>query len=237
MKKLLVVLLVLVSVLFLSACSQKYTVDYDGMQSFFEGAKSSYKAGEKVRFGFYPVTDCSQHVYIDGESYNYDYDDELGMFVVEFTMPEHEVKVEYSMENDSIMELNMYLDYYSAVYTADGTEYTEYVLYPYTEDEVEITEFRKEANESEKIIAKYIVPCSILDELNAVIEEYSMDNWDTLGAEVPEDGAYKAVNFLYDGIWFTTNTDNIPEEGREAYAKISDILVSYMIDEYYLNED
>ena len=77
----------------------RYKVDYCGRKDSFLGAKDSYRPGDKVSL-FYSIiaTDTDYSFYLDGESLNYDYDAEKG-FIITFTMPDHDVKLEVDSRN------------------------------------------------------------------------------------------------------------------------------------------
>ncbi len=92
----------------LFACSsQKYKLDFAGQESNFEGAKKAYKEGEKVTLYFpYIATDTDYSFYVDGERINPGYDEGKG-YVIEFTMPAHDVKVGYRSVN-SMLALENY---------------------------------------------------------------------------------------------------------------------------------
>ncbi len=98
--------LILTGVLMLtifSACSsQKYKLDFAGQESNFKGAKSAYKEGEKVTLYFpFIATDTDYSFYVDGERVNPGYEEDKG-YVIEFTMPAHDVTVGYSSVNSML---------------------------------------------------------------------------------------------------------------------------------------
>ena len=79
----------------LSGCfGKKYHVDYCGAKDCYRGAKDYYRAGTNVKIYYELIaTDTDYHFYLDDEPLNFTYDDLKG-FVIEFTMPEHDVKLE-----------------------------------------------------------------------------------------------------------------------------------------------
>lgn len=84
--------------------TQKYHVDYRGQKSMFKGAQDEYAPGETVRLVFYLwATDTDYSFYLDGEYLRGRWDEDLG-FVLEFTMPDHDVTVSYEMRNSMEME-------------------------------------------------------------------------------------------------------------------------------------
>ncbi|MBR0113074.1 MAG: protease inhibitor I42 family protein [Clostridia bacterium] len=79
--------------------AEKYSVDYNGMKESYKGAKDSYREGAHVKI-YYDIiaTDTDYSFFLDGERINYTYDDNKG-FVIEFTMPAHDVKLTMTSEN------------------------------------------------------------------------------------------------------------------------------------------
>lgn len=119
MKKLLAVLLSFVLSLSLCACSNdnatstnsitrkpgdtpKYILDLDGMDSAFEGVKSSYSKGEMVDISYNLIaTDTDYSFTVDGNSFSPDYSNERG-FIFRFEMPDHDVKIEINSTNSMV---------------------------------------------------------------------------------------------------------------------------------------
>lgn len=77
----------------------KFLVDYCGQKDSFKNAKDSYKAGKKVRLYFpYVATDTDYSFYLDDEPIRYTYDNKKG-FIIEFIMPQHNVKLSCNSHN------------------------------------------------------------------------------------------------------------------------------------------
>ena len=93
-------LLVGVAAMFLFGCGKtKYKIDYCGEESFYEGGKSRYAAGEEVVVYYTLIaTDESYSFYLDDQSINYNYG-EKGI-EIRFTMPDHDVKLSCKSHND-----------------------------------------------------------------------------------------------------------------------------------------
>ena len=83
---------------------RRYSVDYCGRRFAYEGAKDSYHAGEQVVL-FCPMvaTDTDYSFTLDGERLPFDYQGDRG-FRLEFTMPDHDVKLECFMKNSMVRE-------------------------------------------------------------------------------------------------------------------------------------
>ena len=80
----------------LTGCAggEKYRVDYCGIKDMYGKARDSYRAGTEVTLYFDLIaTDTDYSFYLDGERIRFEYDEKKG-FVIRFTMPEHDVKLE-----------------------------------------------------------------------------------------------------------------------------------------------
>lgn len=93
------ILLALVGCLILAgltgcAGGEKYGVDYCGSKDMYRNARDSYRAGAEVTLYYEMIaTDTDYFFYLDDERIRVEYDEKKG-FVVRFTMPEHDVKLE-----------------------------------------------------------------------------------------------------------------------------------------------
>ena len=93
---LLLALVVALIAAWLVSCAggEKYRVDYCGIKDMYGNAKDSYRAGTEVTLYFDLIaTDTDYSFYLDGERIRFEYDEKKG-FVIRFTMPEHDVKLE-----------------------------------------------------------------------------------------------------------------------------------------------
>jgi len=161
-------LLVIGIALCLGGCSSanRYKVDLDGADFCYEGVKKSYRAGEEVTLYYTLIaTDTDYSFALDGEPINFEYDDRKG-FVIQFTMPEHDVTLTCNSQNSMTYIPVMWqgdadvmlLDCYRAtVAAADGDAYHEFVLTT-TEDpeQVRVDEYRKEEGGEETCTTFYI---------------------------------------------------------------------------------
>ena len=103
MKKLLFCTLVLCLLPGFCGCAgQRYKVDYCGQKSAYTGAKNSYRAGQTVVLYYEMIaTDTDYSFYLDGEALRMTYEDRKG-YKIEFTMPEHDVKLECRSRNSMV---------------------------------------------------------------------------------------------------------------------------------------
>ena len=84
---------------------RRYSVDYCGRKFAYQGAKDSYRAGEKVvLFCSMVATDTDYSFTLDGEYLPFDYQVTKG-FRIEFTMPDHDVKQKCFMKNSMVHEV------------------------------------------------------------------------------------------------------------------------------------
>ena len=84
---------------FAGCTAKKYKVDYCGNEIGFTNAKESYRAGSKVTLYYDLIaTDTNYSFTLDGEEIDFTYDEKKG-FVIEFTMPEHDVVLECNLTN------------------------------------------------------------------------------------------------------------------------------------------
>ncbi len=86
-----------------ASCAEKdnyYRVDYCGSKFCYTNAKDYYRAGEKVELNFDLIaTDTDYTFYLDGSTEGLDVQGEGYSFMIRFTMPEHDVKLEYTCVN------------------------------------------------------------------------------------------------------------------------------------------
>ena len=225
----------------------KYNLIFDGG---FQSKKTSYAEGEQVTVIYDIIaTDTDYSFYTDSEDVDLkqEYDDSQG-YVFTFTMPAHDVKLfvksrntmEYDPdanrpENDpgspgeAINEENLRFDYYEAtVATQGGDCYTKYALYEYEMDRMILAQFEKEPEGEEKMSFCF-VPASVLDECMEVIKKYKMQNWK---GETGLRGKEYAVRFSDDGELQRVSSDHMPENGREAFEAVSEVLAEAWSQQY-----
>ena len=96
-----IVIAVIIIAIFLTGCGKRsYKVDYCGMKEFYSNAKDTYKAGEEVELIFDLVaSDTDYNFYLDGKSEGLDVHGTGNSFIIRFTMPDHDIKLDYSEKN------------------------------------------------------------------------------------------------------------------------------------------
>ena len=92
---------VIIITIFLTGCGKRsYKVDYCGAKEFYSNAKDTYKAGEEVELIFDLVaSDTDYTFYLDGKSEGLDVNGTGNSFIIRFTMPDHDIKLNYSEKN------------------------------------------------------------------------------------------------------------------------------------------
>lgn len=102
----------------LFGCGKKfYQVDYCGEQGFYENAKDSYREGERVilKYGLI-ATDTNYSFYMDDELVDYDYED--GAYILQFIMPDHDIKLECRTTN-TMVSVSLSITVQNKLSTAD----------------------------------------------------------------------------------------------------------------------
>ncbi len=95
------VLLLALTCMTLGCGAQKYKVDYCGSEFAYANAKESYRAGTEVRLIFELIaTDTDYRFYLDGQPADVTY--ENNCYVITFTMPEHDVVLDYTAVNSML---------------------------------------------------------------------------------------------------------------------------------------
>lgn len=106
----------------LSGCGAKtYRVNYNNAKAFFQGTEDMYRAGTDVTLYYNVIaTDKDYSFYLDGEYLNVSYSDKEG-YIIQFTMPEHDVNLEVKMRNSMTAEVQEYhVDHISDVFSWIG---------------------------------------------------------------------------------------------------------------------
>ena len=218
--------------------AQTHRVIIEGGDDGFHNVKSSYKTGETVDINYDLIaTDVDYSFTVDGEAFSPDYDSERG-YVFRFTMPDHDVEITWSMESSmmwmpTLDKNTMLFDYYEAtVATVGGDEYKEWVLYAcqYEEDWIGIVCYTKYEDDPETESDPVIVPATVLDELMEVAGQYDMAGWEEMDG-IGLNGKYYSVRYPVGEDFVHVTSDNMPEDGRQAFYDCRDIITRAMSEE------
>lgn len=226
----------------LNSCGgERYRLDTAGR---FSGARSSYRAGQKVTVRFpFVATDTSYSFYLNGKSIDATYSD-IGGYKLEFIMPPYDAKLECVMRNDMVytppkegVEESLLYEYYRATAAIpDGQSETYSIgLYHITETdsegnqedrtELRVTEVKSDGTKTENIYdAKFYGAY----ECGLIADEYHMHGWDKMRNTVSEDGMHVAVKFKTGTGYIRVSNACMPENGREGMGKIRSILEGYI---------
>lgn len=226
----------------LSGCfGKKYIVDYCGQKSSFEGAKDSYRAGQRVELRFeYIATDTDYYFYVDGQRVNPDYDSNGGGYIISFTMPERDITVNYTSKNTMVYEPEtegkVLIDYYTAIVGTNGGDcHNELVLSTYKDGREKLEAFEGDDFEGgeKETCTTYIVPSEASARCYRLIQDYRMRSWNNRYSDPGLCGAVTAVRFLDDdGTYTRVSTAKMPEDGKQKMDEIGSLLREYLRDEY-----
>ena len=124
---------------------------------------------------------------------------------------------------DYITNDNLLFDYYEAtVATVGGNDREEYCLYKYTDTRLVLARYSKTEG-SEETMVYCTVPSSVLDDCMDLVDKYNMRNWkDGSGLN----GKKYVVKFMDGGELKRVSSENMPENGREAFIAIGGLLSS-----------
>lgn len=213
----------------LSGCfkGKKYNIDYCGQREFFEGAKDSYSAGERVKFYFNLVaTDTDYEFLLDGERFNPDWDDNRG-YVISFTMPDHDVTFKCRWENSMVRDGEILLvDYYRAIVGTDGGDSSyELALYRMGGGGLELREYTREAGGEEQV-RTFSVPYSAKEDCYEVIDKSDFYKWESMDG-IATDGAVTVVKYRENGGYIRVSSENMPEDGIEKMDRVRAALQEY----------
>jgi hypothetical protein len=241
---LVLLLLVALAVLFEKIAAPRYKVICDG---FFEGVRRSYPEGAQVCIWFSLIaTDTDYRFTVDGEPAPLRYDDKKG-YVIEFTMPDHDVTVEVDSRNSMVYEPEtepepvLLVDSYraeSALPDGNGGYYELMLCDTGSSDSLQLREYRRESADEPVECAEYVVPNEVLDACAAVVKEYDMAGWNDDPACSSEDGVRLVCRFWDDlGNLHRVSNECMPPNGREALDAIHNVLVQALAQARIMQEE
>ena len=223
MKKALIIALVMTM---LFGCGKRYRIEYSDCEDMFGSPVQSAPAGSKVKLKLYPVMDASETVYVDGERISSE--GQKGKFIIyKFTMPDHDVNVEVRISSSQMVSDDLLYEYY---YQVAGTEMKQ----PYyritvtkTNDKLVIQETVDGGTKDEKTYTYHSSP-QLIEEINAVIEKYDMDNWQNLEIYDCLDGVAQSFTYLKNGEYIRVDINKLPEDGQKGLGEIRVTLRRHM---------
>jgi hypothetical protein len=121
------------------------------------------------------------------------------------------------------------------VQKSDGTEtgggYYEITLSAYTDTDIQLDVYKREHEGAEEYHKAYFVPLSLLNEAYKVIDQYAMKNWNRDKATGGMTGMYYVCKFHKNGEFIRVSSDQMPEDGPEAFAEIKALLLDGINDQ------
>ena len=229
----------------LFGCGKKgpeYKIDFSGEESWYEGAKKTYREGEEVTLYYGLIaTDTDYKFLLDGESLNYDYDEDRG-FIITFTMPAHDVKLECEMKNSmeyvpEVIPDVVLFDYYSGTTGPDGYDSSvEYTLSTYTRENHRLSVFVKASPDEEETRTDYLVPSELSEKCYRAVYEYEMNEWANRDDLEPIDGALVVLKYKIGDDYIRLSSEAAPYGGVAQMDAIGMMLREYAAPEYLEQE-
>ena len=220
--------------------AKTYKIDYCGQKFAYKGAKDEYKAGEKVKLYYDLIaTDTDYSFTLDDEYFRPDYSNSTG-YVIEFTMPEHDVKLECTSKNTMINDNVFYyepdtmlIDYYSAtVATVGGDNSYELVLSSYTAYQVKLDVYTKSSPDADEVCVHYIVPYEVVDKCYELINKYDMRSWANMEKTGGMTGAIRVCKFRDGDSYVRVSTEALTKYGDAPIEEVRHVIEKYISDEY-----
>lgn len=219
----------------LSGCfAKKYAVDYCGQKICYRDAKDSYREGERVKLLYGMIaTDTNYSFYLDNERINPDFDSKTYSYIISFTMPGHDVKLECRSYNSMLntppaLEEELLVNYYHAIVgTVGGDESCDIALYKTGADKLKLSVIKTDSdgNKTEK---EYIVPNEAYDRCCKVIESEKLRDWSKIKDTEGITGALTVVKFKDGDSYTRVSTEKMPENGEQSLNKVKAVLEEYI---------
>ncbi|MBR7032392.1 MAG: hypothetical protein IKI03_02015 [Clostridia bacterium] len=216
----------------------EYKIDFSGEESWYEGAKKTYREGETVTLYYNLIaTDTDYKFLLDGEPINFGYDDERG-FVITFAMPAHDVKLECQTKNSmeyvpEVVPDILLFDYYSATTGTDGYDSsTEITLSTYSGESHRLSVFEKASPDAEETRTDYLVPVELSEKCYRAVFEYGMNEWAGRDDLEPIDGALVVLKYREGDDYVRLSSDAAPPGGIAEMDSIGVMLREYASPDY-----
>ena len=207
-----------------------YKIDFGGA---FPDEKDEYAAGETVRIKIPLATDTDYSFKVDGEYVMPEVSSKGTHLIYKFVMPEHDVKVEFSSRNSMVYvpqapedtEGTLLFDYYKAPTAIVGEAFYDEITVNESEGMYFINVYSGSSTEGTTTShSAYWAPDGLVDELMRAVKKHKMAKWNDRDG-VGMTGAITVVKFRGDdGNYIRVTTENMPEDGEEAFGEIYNIL-------------
>ena len=210
--------------------AQTYKIDFGGS---FRDERDEYAAGETVRIKVPLATDTDYSFRVDGEYVMPEYSSNGAYLIYEFTMPDHDVKVEFSSRNSMVYvpvapddtEGTLLYDYYTTPTAVVGDAKYDEITVNESEGMLFINVYSGSSTEGTTTSHKaYRAPYGLTDKLDRVVKEYKMAKWNSRDG-VGMTGKLTVFKFPgADGKLVRVTSENMPEDGEDAFNEIYNIL-------------
>ena len=220
----------------LGCAAKTYRIEYVGGKDAFFDAKDACRAGKTVTLKTGAAMDEMQEVLLDGEKLQTVDGGEDGFFCYEFVMPAHDVTIEFRSKNISAVEPVLLVDYYekeTSEPTAPGKEDSYYELVLYDDDSTDLLlEAHADGGTDRETVTRYRVPRETENQVLAIVREYRMMFWDEIDDPVSVDGMLYVCRFRDDDYYERATSEQMPENGMEAFLALRGLLTAFLNDEY-----
>ena len=207
--------------LFLSGCEKTYKIE---ASDDFHNLKKAYRAGEKVKLYFDLIaTDVDYTFWLDDKKISATSYDEKKGYIFEFNMPDHDVKLSFSMKNSMIyVEPDVLIVAYNnaTLATAEGNFATELRLL--TSD---IENDKLIVKETGKDPKTFLIPEEKTLALLNALKKIDLSLWENADAD-PLDGSRTTLTFrkYNSSEYVEISTDALPEGGQKTLNEIGQLL-------------
>ncbi len=252
MKEKIIAIILLISIVItafvLSGCNrgEKYSVDYCGQKSVYSGARDSYYAGQEVKLYYSLIaTDTDYSFYLDGERLNVDYDERKG-FIISFTMPDHDVKLECESRNSMELYVPEYeegsvlIDYYCETVKASGKNDVYELVLTATDNayEYKLDVYSKDEDSGEETTVSYLVPYYVFDSCMSIVVANGVDEWNELENGIAMLDKFVSLKFFDGNELVRVSTEKMKDEDGEMVLEIiRSALEDYTVEEYLITEE
>lgn len=248
------IILGMVTLMSLFGCigAKKYRVDYSPYDAQWFEAKDSYRAGQTVKLSVPLATDTNYSLSVDGVGITPEVTGRGSTLVYIFTMPDHDVKVDFGMVN-SMINVNadpdvsvdytqaLLADYYTAPVAIVGESiYHEITLNRGSDGNLYLNVYegsRDEGTTTSHTVYRVVnpdydgKPDAVVGELNEVVRQYRMEDWNGQPG-VGLDGRITVCKFRnsnssfmdFDHEIIRVSTEHMPDNGEKAIAAFRDVL-------------
>ncbi|MBR5115081.1 MAG: hypothetical protein IK101_07295 [Oscillospiraceae bacterium] len=220
--------------------AQTYKIDFGGS---FSGERDEYEAGEKVRIKVPLATDTDYSFRVDGEYVSPEYSSSGAYLIYEFIMPDHDVTVEFSSRNSMVYvpvapddtEGTLLYDYYTTPTAIVGDAKYDEITVNESEGMLFINVYSGSSTEGTTTSHKaYWAPYGLTDMLEWVVNGYKMAKWNSRDG-VGMTGKLTVFKFPgADGMLIRVTSENMPENGEDAFNEIYTILSDALSDAEFI---